>query len=114
MRINIEENWLRAWLIRLFAGSIRRQVGRSSWDKYFLVQRGISDEIRETIGLLNSKVGYVYLVDRDCRIRWAGSGQSEPEEREGLVKSVRRLLDEMKKTPGSTTNSPRRNGQTGS
>ncbi|KAL1882736.1 hypothetical protein VTK73DRAFT_1256 [Phialemonium thermophilum] len=95
VRINVEENAMKAWLIRLFAGSLRRQLGKPNWDKYFIVRKGISDEIRESIGLLNSKVGYVYLVDEHCRIRWAGSGPSEPEERAGLVKGVQRLVSEM-------------------
>lgn len=97
VRINVEENALKAFLIRLFIGSLRRRVGKANWDRYFVVRRGISDEIRESIGLLNSKVGYTYLVDGDCRIRWAGSGLAEPEEREGLVKGVQRLLSESGK-----------------
>lgn len=97
VRINIEEGILKAWLIRVFMGSLRRRLGKQNWDKYFLVRKGISDDIRECIGLLNSKVGYTYLVDSNCRIRWAGSGDSQPEEREGLVKGVQRLLSEMDK-----------------
>ncbi len=72
-------------------------MGQQNWGRYFIVRRGVSDEIRESVGLLNSKVGYVYLVDHNCRIRWAGSGDSEAEERGGLVKGVRRLMDEMGK-----------------
>ena len=97
VQINVEDNSLKYWIIRLFMGSLRRRVGKDNWGKYFVVRRGISDEIREHIGLLNSKVGYTYLVDSNCRIRWAGSGPSEPEERDGLVKGVQRLLDEMNK-----------------
>ncbi|KAL2017824.1 hypothetical protein VTK56DRAFT_1626 [Thermocarpiscus australiensis] len=97
VQVNVEEDLLKAWLVRLFSGSLRRRVGEENWDKYFLVRRGITDEIRESIGLLNSKVGYVYLVDYQCRIRWAGSGPAEPGEREGLVKGVQRLLEEMSK-----------------
>ncbi len=78
-------------------GSLRRRVGQPNWDKYFIVRKGVSDEIRESVGLLNSKVGYTYLVDHHCRIRWAGSGDCQPEEREGLVKGVRRLLEEISK-----------------
>lgn len=96
VQVNVEEGLLKAWLVRLFFGSLRRRVGRDNWDKYFLVRKGISDEIRESIGLLNSKVGYTYLVDHQCRIRWAGSGPAQPEEKEGLVKGVQRVLDEMK------------------
>ncbi|KAK4099766.1 hypothetical protein N658DRAFT_498009 [Parathielavia hyrcaniae] len=97
VQVNVEEDMLKAWLIRLFMGSLRRRVGREGWDKYFIVRRGISDEIRESIGLLNAKVGYTYLVDHQCRIRWAGSGTAEPEERLGLVKGVQRILSEMDK-----------------
>jgi ATPase complex subunit ATP10 len=53
--------------------------------------------MRESIGVLNSKVGYTYLVDHQCRIRWAGSGPAEPGEREGLVKGVQRILSEIEK-----------------
>jgi len=98
VQVNVEENAVKAWLVRLFEWSLRRRVGRSDWDKYFFVRRGISNDIRERIGLLNSKVAYTYLVDQDCRIRWASSGTSLPEEREGLVKGVQRLLDEMSKS----------------
>ncbi|KAI1416019.1 ATP10 protein-domain-containing protein [Hypoxylon sp. FL1857] len=94
--INVEENTLKAWLIKLFIGGIRSRIGEPNWHRYFVVRRGVSDDIRERIGLLNSSVGYVYLVDSECRIRWAGSGPSEDHEREGLVKGVQRLLDEAK------------------
>ncbi|KAI1382178.1 ATP10 protein-domain-containing protein [Hypoxylon crocopeplum] len=99
--VNVEENTLKAWLIKLFIGGIRRRVGEGNWARYFVVRRGVSDEIRESIGLLNSRVGYTYLLDGECRIRWAGSGPSEDHEREGLVKAVQRLLDEQKSLKSS-------------
>ncbi|EFX02451.1 f1f0 ATP synthase assembly protein [Grosmannia clavigera kw1407] len=87
---------MRAWRVRRFSGSQRRRIEPRDWEKYLLVTRGISDEIRESIGLLNSKVGYVYLVDRHCRIRWAGSGGSQPDECQSLVRGIRWLLAEAK------------------
>ncbi|KAI1423985.1 ATP10 protein-domain-containing protein [Xylaria sp. FL1777] len=93
VRVNIEEDALKAFLIRLLIGRLRRQVGgEENYGRYFIVRKGVSDEIREGIGLLNSKVGYTYLLDADCRIRWAGSGNSEDHERESLVKGLGRLL----------------------
>ncbi|KAI9834589.1 MAG: hypothetical protein M1819_002965 [Sarea resinae] len=94
VNINVEENALKAGLIRLFMPSIRRQLPADAHGKYFLVRRGLSDEIRESIGVLNSKVGFVYLLDGGCRIRWAGSGVAEDQEKESLVRGVRRLLEE--------------------
>ncbi|KAK0656102.1 ATP10 protein-domain-containing protein [Cercophora newfieldiana] len=101
VQINVEEDALKALLIRLFVGSLRRRVGKENWNKYFLVRKGITDQIRESIGVLNNKVAYTYLVDHNCRIRWAGSGNAESTEREGLVKGLHRILDEMK-TEGVT------------
>jgi len=97
VQVNVEEDVLKAWLVRFFSGSLRKKVGQENWDKYFLVRKGITDEIRESIGLLNSKVAYTYLVDHQCRIRWAGSGPAEAEEREGLAKGMQRILSEMEK-----------------
>ncbi|KAL2269820.1 hypothetical protein VTJ83DRAFT_2004 [Remersonia thermophila] len=95
VKVNVEEDMLKAWLVRLFSGSLRRRVGQENWHRYFLVRKGITEEIRESIGVLNRKVGYTYLVDHECRIRWAGSGPADPGEREGLVKGLQRILSEM-------------------
>ena len=46
--------------------------------------------------MTNSKVGHVYLVDANCRIRWAGNGDAVEGEKEGLVDVVKRLTDYMK------------------
>jgi ATPase complex subunit ATP10 len=97
VQVNVEEDMLKAWLVRLFSSSLRKRVGKDNWGRYFVVRRGITDEIRESIGLLNSKVGYTYLVDHECRIRWAGSGSADSGENEGLVKGMQRILSEMEK-----------------
>lgn len=97
VNINYEDNKGKALLVKLFMGSLRKRFAENDWDKYFLVQRGITDEIRESIGLLNSKVGYTYLVDHHCRIRWAGSGPSHPDEVESLTKGLAKLVDDIKK-----------------
>ncbi|KAK5655006.1 hypothetical protein OQA88_6765 [Cercophora sp. LCS_1] len=95
VQVNVEEDALKALMITLFSGSLRRKVGEENWSKYFIVRKGITDEIRESIGLLNSKVGYTYLVDHNCRIRWAGSGDANAGEIYGLHRGVVRILDEM-------------------
>lgn len=98
VRMNVEDqSRLRWWILKLIAPFIRRDVGQEHWDKYFMVNRGISHNIRESIGYLNSKVGYVYLVDGDCKIRWAGSGPAQGEEVESLAKGMAKLMEEMKK-----------------
>ncbi|KAB5536445.1 ATP10 protein-domain-containing protein [Coniochaeta sp. 2T2.1] len=102
VKVNVEDNYFRNMLLTLFMGRLRKTTPAADWDKYFLVRRAVSDEIREHIGLLNSKVGYVYLVDKECRIRWAGSGDAEGDENAGLVKAMQRVLAEMGKKNSTT------------
>ena len=95
--INVEENTLKANLIKLFMPGIRKRLPVESHGRYFLIRRGITEEIRENIGFLNSKVGYIYLVDSECKIRWAGSGRAEAGEKESLVRGIKRLLETLAK-----------------
>lgn len=90
--VNIEEDWMRAGLLRLFLGGLRKRFGGEG-GRYFVVRRGVEDGVRRDVGMVNGKIGYVYLVDERCRIRWAGSGDAGPGEREGLVGCVRRLVE---------------------
>jgi ATPase complex subunit ATP10 len=96
VQINIEENALKAMIIRFFMPRLRKRLGVENWERYFLVRKGISDQIRDAVGLLNSKVGYTYLLDGECKIRWAGSGICEGDEKEGLVKGTTKLIEELK------------------
>lgn len=99
VEINMEVNPLRAMVLRMFEWNLRRVIPESDHGKYFIRQRSISNEVRHTIGLLNSKVGYVYLIDGACRIRWAASGGAEGEEREYLNRGLTKLIDEARKAP---------------
>jgi ATPase complex subunit ATP10 len=92
--VNIEENSLKAWIIALFQFRLRASKPKEDWGKYFVVRKGVSEKIRETIGLLNGRVGYVYLVDQDCKIRWASSGNAEGSEMDDLNRGVGKLVAE--------------------
>lgn len=96
VQINIEDNALKALIIRLFMPNLRKKIANENWGRYFLVRKGITDQIRDAVGLLNSKVGYTYLLDGNCRIRWAGSGNAEGGEKGGLVRGTSRLIEELK------------------
>ncbi|KAF1930732.1 uncharacterized protein M421DRAFT_57806 [Didymella exigua CBS 183.55] len=94
--INIEENSLKAWIIALFKWQLKAKRSQEEWGRYFVVRKGVSEKIRETIGLLNGRVGYVYVVDEECRIRWAGSGDAEGTEMEDMNKGFRKLVETRK------------------
>ena len=44
--VNIEEDWMKAGLIRLFLPNLRRVVGKDDWGRYFVVRRGVRQEMR--------------------------------------------------------------------
>jgi ATPase complex subunit ATP10 len=92
--VNIEENSVKAWIIALFQWRLRASKPKEDWNKYFVVRKGVTEKIRETIGLLNGRVGYVYVVDQDCKIRWAASGNAEGSEMDDLNRGVARLVSE--------------------
>lgn len=94
--VNIEENSMKAWIIALFQWRLRSRRPKEDWEKYFIIRQGVSERIRETIGLLNGRVGYVYLLDQECKIRWAGSGDAEGTEMGDLNRGLRRLAADAK------------------
>ena len=44
------------------------------------------------MGMVNSRIGYVYLVDENLRIRWAGCAEAKDEEVTGLLTGTSVLL----------------------
>lgn len=94
--INLEENAVKAWLVRMFMWRMRGKLPEEQHKRYFLVRKGLTDGLKEAIGMMNSKVGYVYLLDENCRIRWAGSGPAEEAELEALNNGVRKLAEQRK------------------
>jgi len=96
VEVSVEGNWLKWGLIRLFMPRQRKMLPVEQHARQFLVRQGLDDNIREALGMWNGKVGYVYLLDGQCRIRWAGNGPAREDEKASLVSSLGRLVDEAK------------------
>nr|OQO29442.1 hypothetical protein B0A51_04018 [Rachicladosporium sp. CCFEE 5018] len=96
VEINREENWLKWYLLQMFRRNLRKQRSVEQQGRYFMVYKGVTEMIKEALGLINDKTGYVYLVDHECRIRWAGSALAEPHEKESMVRGLRRLVQEAR------------------
>lgn len=94
--INNETNTLKWWLLQLFLYNLRTGKTKEEQSRYFMVRKAFSDVVKEAIGIMNEKVGYVYLVDSECKIRWAGSAEAEPNERQSLVKGLAKLAEEFR------------------
>lgn len=98
--INLQGDWARQMLVKLFKPRLRQIIPQERWNRYFIaklprdIRKGLTEDIRDAMGLLNSQVGYVYLLDSGCRIRWAGSGHAWEGEVDGLNAAIKRLLQE--------------------
>ncbi|KAG5437826.1 hypothetical protein PCANB_000540 [Pneumocystis canis] len=94
--INLQENFLKAGLVRMFSAAIRNQILKEQHSKYFFVNK-LPRNVKENMMISNMCVGYVYLVDNQCRIRWAGCGNATNEEKEYLITCSQRLIKEYDK-----------------
>lgn len=110
VNVNIQESIFNQWFVKMYKGRMRKMIPEDRWNKYFLVKiaqdtrRGFTEDIRDAMGLLNKNVGYVYLVDPDCRIRWAGSGNAWTGEVNSLNAGLKRLIQEASASKKSQIN----------
>jgi len=93
VQINWEPNWFKYWLIKLFAYRQRLSRMKEQWQKYLMVHNGFDEDLRLSVGMSNQKVGHVYLVDKNCKIRWAAQAMASEGEKDNMIKAFRRLLD---------------------
>ena len=112
--INYEDDWFKKILIYMFLWYARRKSdrldGKDMRARSFIVTRGVDREFFENgLGVTNLRVGYVYLVDQNCKIRWVGNGDASEAEKASLVRVARRLVgerqsrSEKRKPPLKTT-----------
>lgn len=93
--INIPDNFATEFLVKWHAGKIRKQIpDPARHSRYFIARKGISKELKESINLENKYSGYIYLVDKECRIRWAACGDALDTERSALWRFVAALQRE--------------------
>lgn len=93
-----EDNTAKAWLRRMFTWNLRKKRPGEQYGRYFLIERGMDRKLKDTIGLLNNSVGYVYLLDADCRIRWAGSGNALENEIAAMNAGLEKLIKEERQS----------------
>jgi ATPase complex subunit ATP10 len=93
VEIDVEDKPVMRWFGYLFGWNLRRGMRREERGNYFYLKE-LPENVRETIGVVNVSAGTVFLVDKECRIRWAGSGDATEEEKVNLVKGLKKLLAE--------------------
>ncbi|TFK26552.1 F1F0 ATP synthase assembly protein Atp10 [Coprinopsis marcescibilis] len=94
IQINLQENMMKAFLVNLFLSQLRRVIPAEQHSNY-LVSGQNMEYVREAIGMTNTKVGYVYLIDENLRIRWAGCADPKADEIRALENCTGVLLNRL-------------------
>lgn len=93
LQINHQANVLKSMLLSFVVSSLRRSMSENRWPSYLISSGEWSDlDITGPLGIENKLLGYVYLVDADCKVRWAGNGEATPEEVDYLRRAAAVLV----------------------
>ncbi|CCF56028.1 hypothetical protein KAFR_0A05930 [Kazachstania africana CBS 2517] len=95
--INIHwvENVLKSAIVKLSKWNIKNNVPKESHKDYFICSRSqLPFTIRDELKINNMYTGYLFLVDKDLKIRWLGCGGATTLDQEILANSIEGLLKE--------------------
>lgn len=79
----------------LYRSSLQRSIPKELHSTYLLSKQNL-EYVRESLGMNNKHIGFVYLLDEQLRVRWAGGGAATREESTSLRKCVKVLLGRIK------------------
>ncbi|KAF9573295.1 hypothetical protein EC968_008835 [Mortierella alpina] len=92
VELNIQENPLKAGLVRMMVPFVKKTIPENRHANYILHYKSIK-HLRDPLSMQNSYLGYVFLVDSNCKIRWGAHGAGTEEEIKTLLDSVQRLSE---------------------
>ncbi|KAL0075108.1 subunit ATP10 of the mitochondrial F1F0 ATP synthase [Phycomyces blakesleeanus] len=79
VEVNVQENFLKQLLLKAFVPTIRKNLAEERKANYVLLMKDIT-RVRKMLDMTNQYIGYVFLVDENCKIRWVAHGNATSEE----------------------------------
>ncbi|KAG0249847.1 Mitochondrial ATPase complex subunit atp10 [Actinomortierella ambigua] len=95
VELNIQENPLKAGLVRVMVPFVRKTIPEERHANYLLHYKSIK-HLKDPLCMQNSYLGYVFLVDGNCKIRWGAHGKGTEAEIHTLLDSVQKLSERGK------------------
>ncbi|KAI8647947.1 ATP10 protein-domain-containing protein [Parasitella parasitica] len=92
VEVNVQENMLKQLLLKAFIPSIRKNLPIERKDNYCLILKDIS-RTRKCLDMTNQYIGYSFLVDENCKIRWTAHGEATSEEVGNMLAMTDYLYD---------------------
>jgi ATPase complex subunit ATP10 len=94
--INLPDSFVKELIVKMFTWNIKKQVpDLDRQSRYFICRKGVTRSLRQSIMADNQYGGYIYLVDRNCKIRWAASGDATPQDKINLRKFIDAVAKEQ-------------------
>ena len=100
VQINLQENLLKSLLVSMFLSSLRQTIPAELQSTYLVSSQNM-EYVRDSLGMVNKHIGYVYLLDEHLKVRWAACGDAKLEEADALRTCVGVLLNRLEKTAKS-------------
>ncbi|KAG0273317.1 Mitochondrial ATPase complex subunit atp10 [Linnemannia exigua] len=92
VELNIQENPLKAGLVRMMVPFVKKTIPEERHANYVLHYKSIK-HLKDPLSMQNSYLGYVFLVDSNCKIRWGAHGPASETEVKTLLESVQKLSE---------------------
>ncbi|KAF7763559.1 hypothetical protein Agabi119p4_8096 [Agaricus bisporus var. burnettii] len=96
VQVNLQENLLKSFLVNLFLRSLRRVTPKELHSTYLVSSQNM-EYVRDALGMTNARVGYVYLIDENLKIRWGGCADATKEETLALESCTGVLLKRLER-----------------
>ncbi|KAG9011440.1 Mitochondrial ATPase complex subunit atp10 [Tulasnella sp. 427] len=94
VQINLQENLLKSAIVSLSKSSIKRTIPKEFHETYIHSSQNM-EMLRKPLGFENKHLGFVYLVDENLKVRWAGCGYAKEEEGYYLMELTNKLLQRL-------------------
>lgn len=91
--ITVLDRPVNRWISKFFAFRTRRRLPKTQHDLFFYAQP-LPDQLSSAIGQINRYTGYLYIVDGDCKIRWAACAKAIEEEKESFERCLKGVIAE--------------------
>ncbi|TDL22825.1 hypothetical protein BD410DRAFT_199975 [Rickenella mellea] len=101
VQINLQENTLKGFLVSFYLNTLRKTIPPELHSTYLFSTQNMEYE-REPLGMTNKHIGFVYLLDQNLKVRWAGGGLARDEESRSLRTCVHVLLNRISRPVASS------------
>ncbi|ODV93667.1 hypothetical protein PACTADRAFT_51435 [Pachysolen tannophilus NRRL Y-2460] len=95
VELNLSENNLKHLFVNLAVRNLKTTIPEKRKHSYLIGHRSdLTSEVKDELMMKNVYTCFIYVIDKDCKIRWLTCGRSNQKEYDMLWKCVKGLNEE--------------------